>query len=100
MATIQTQINRIGRELSILTVNRYFEEIPLDVMFGIIERNMSFQGNGDVYPIDEAGERWEGLLCGAEGRATIALKNSKKVFTFGWEKMPSGRWRVPFAYVS
>ncbi len=65
MATKRTRLNRIAKYLN--QVGREsWSGIPLDAIFSKLE------ANGFVV-LQEDGTRWQGLLCGTEGRATIDL---------------------------
>jgi|TARA_Y100000310_G_scaffold163816_2_gene163623 hypothetical protein len=75
----------------------YFNNIPLFDIFDIIE-------NMDLVPVDEDGSRWEGMLTGEDGRATIELRDSEDSFeslnlNIQWHKMPTGKYETN-AYVS
>lgn len=90
-----TAKTRIQKQLTALTKNTYFNSIPLDEIFDIIE------SEGGIV-VDEAGDPWEGFLCGENSQATwkvINIQNTKCWLTMTWYKMPSGRWEI-VAYVS
>ena len=82
---------------------KYFDSIPIDGLFSLIT------GYG-LIPVDEDGEKWQGMLMGEEGRTSIdlVLRNPDRM-TVGepkdmklhlqWYKMPSGNFEIN-AYVS
>jgi hypothetical protein len=89
--------SRANRELDKVTDVNYHRSIPIDDMFGAIEK-------AGLIPIQEDGTAWSGMLVGREGSAKIRLgydgmlvKNAMLVIT--WHKMNSGMWEV-VAYVS
>jgi hypothetical protein len=94
MATKQTTLNRINKTFG-ESIDVYNKEIPLETIFAIVAEN-----GGLV--VDEAGEAWSGLLCGAEGQATMTVKHPdhKNIFLhLSWYKMQSGRYET-IVYVS
>jgi hypothetical protein len=75
----------------------YFKDIPLDDIFDIVE-------SVDMMPVQEDGTKWQGMLLGEEGRATISLMDSEDTFEdlhlhMQWHKMPSGNFEIN-AYVN
>jgi hypothetical protein len=95
---IKHDLNRdLKRFLSPDGKTEYFNHIPLSDIFDIIE------GVGLV-PVDEDGSRWEGMLAGEDGRATIELIDSEDSFKslnmhIQWHKMQSGKYEIN-AYVN
>ena len=83
----------------------YHQKIPIDKIFDALEEN-------GMYPIQEDGHRWEGMLlggaqCGTEEargqRATIDLAakgadgkwgKANVVLSLSWCKMPSGKYEI------
>ena len=58
---LRARINRMNRGLSLLTVNRYFEHLPMcDI--GKLAEGLGFNTDD-----------MDGIYCGHEGRATIDL---------------------------
>jgi hypothetical protein len=67
-------------------------QIPLVEIFKACE-------SAGLIPVDEAGERWSGLLCGADSRATIEFAYNgflvKNVcLQISWHKFDTGRVEV------
>lgn len=84
---------KIQKALTALTKNTYFNSIPLDEIFDIIEVE-----GGTV--VDESGEPWSGFLCGDNSQATFKVEGIGRCrLTMTWYKMQSGRWEI-VAYVS
>lgn len=71
------------REIS----GQYHAGIPIGKILDSV-RSQGFE------PVQEDGTPWEGMLTGAEGRASIDLKGSKKALHVQWYKMPSGKYEV------
>ncbi len=65
MATKRTRLNRIAKFLNHVGREKW-SSIPLDSIFDKLEDN-------GFIPIQEDGTRWQGIFCGAEGRASIDL---------------------------
>jgi hypothetical protein len=86
----------INHKLYDLTYNTYFDSIPLDKITTIFAEST-------VDIVDEAGNKWEGLLLGRNSHTTFALKEINKVLKFvlylSWYRMPSGRYEI-VAYLS
>lgn len=77
-----------------LTANRYFSAIPLDQVYGIVEKEGFSFGEGDQ----------DCILCGREGKATWELfcgdKPANRMLVLTWYRMDvTGRYEV-VAYVS
>jgi hypothetical protein len=73
--------------------SQYHGAIPLDAMFDACRA-------AGLNPVQEDGTPWAGVLCGREGRATIALADSRKCLQLSWHKMEvTGRYEVT-AYIS
>lgn len=85
--------NTIAKKLHDATATKYFDLIPLDEIFSIVE---SFEG---LQVVDEAGEAWSGFLCGESGQAHFKITNAKFYLHLSWYRMPSGRYEI-VAYVS
>ena len=92
--SIRNKINKAVR-----WINRDFHDaIPLNKIF----EAMNAVG---VTAVDEAGDPWQGLLCGREGRALFDLAMNdgtpiKNAALFiSWYKMDSGRYEM-VVYVS
>tara|TARA_Y100000034_G_scaffold114215_1_gene150055 strand:- start:303 stop:689 length:387 start_codon:yes stop_codon:yes gene_type:complete len=100
------QVRRsISRNIYDLLTGKYFEQIPLQGLFDILKAH-------DVYPIDEEGSNWSGMLLGgkecgdpqaADQRADFDLvwevdgqrspvKNA--MLTLSWCVMPSGKYEI------
>lgn len=92
MTTLSTLKNQIGRKLHDLTANKYFNEIPLDEIFEIVNVN-------GLMVVDEAGEAWSGLLCGESGQAHFKVQGAKFFLHLSWYTMPSGRYEI-VTYIS
>jgi len=83
----------MNREIHEIT-NGFKPEIPLDEIFNAISNN-----GGRA--VDEAGNDWSGILCGADGTANIEVEFEGKNFWLrvSWHKMESGNWET-VAYIS
>jgi len=75
----------------------YFNSIPLGEMFKVLEIH-------GLLAVQEDGSKWDGFLCGQNGRIEIELalegeviENS--VFILSWYKMESGRYEIT-SYIS
>lgn len=95
--------NKINKEIHILLKPTYFETIPLENIFKILNDN-------GIVALQEDNTEWEGFLVGAEGRATIELAdnmiykkiNDIKVYTpfencyliITWYKMEFNKYEV------
>ena len=112
MATFTKNLKRINNV--ICSLPSYSDAIPLKTIFdAILDEGM--------VPLQEDGQEWRGLLCGAEGEAMIPLgdlaevredgtlvtdgegehvfKETKHTLRLSWYKMPSGRYET-VQYVS
>ena len=92
---------KISRALDTLLKPTYFNSIPLDDIFDMLERN-------GVVPLDEDNTRWSGMLLGAEGRVVFPLgpvdtfDPEKQTYSrfdntslpLSWYKMKTGRYEV------
>lgn len=91
----------------ICALPNFHNQIPLGTIFSALESN-------GLVPLQEDYTKWDGLLCGEEGRATIHLGDASDTQRIGgstfyaevnhdliltWYQMPSGRYEV-VAYVS
>lgn len=65
MPTKRTRLNRIAKFLNQVGREKW-SSIPLDSMFDKLETN-------GFIALQEDGTRWQGIFCGAEGRANISL---------------------------
>ena len=96
--------HKINRELTKLTVNKYFEKIPLKDISDILK-------NYGVTILMEDQTKWSGFFAGADARDTFDLGYIESEDTNGrhtvidnsslvmsWHKMPSGRYEI-VAYV-
>ena len=90
--TKQTALNHINKKLHALPV--YSDSIPLDEMFAAVK------AEGGLV-VDEAGEAWSGILCGASGHCVLAIAGigRQAALYVGWYKMGSGRYEIT-SYVS
>jgi len=89
MTTKQTTLRRINKDLG-NEIPTYNLEIPLGEIFSIVEAH-----DGKV--VDEAGEAWSGLLCGASGQANMEIKHpdhKNMWLRLSWYKMDSGRYEI------
>lgn len=93
----------INKDLQVLMKPTYFEEIPLNAIFGVLEKH-------GVVPLQEDGTKWEGMLMGSSSYAylDLGLKSTERPvndiptytpvsnakLTLTWHKMGSGRWEV------
>jgi hypothetical protein len=88
--------HKINRKLYDMTFNTYFDSIPLDTITAILAEST-------VDIVDEAGNKWEGLLLGRSSNTTFALRECTKILRcvlwLSWYRMPSGRYEI-VVYVS
>jgi hypothetical protein len=63
---IAKEKNKINRDMGLILKPIYFDQIPLGAIFDAIRKH------GYVV-VDEAGEPWNGFICGREGRATFDI---------------------------
>jgi len=100
--------NKLNTRITKLLKPTYFDKIPLQLIFDILEEFY-------VVPLQEDNTPWDGFLLGRQGRTSIALApkssevndgaltfytpfvNASLVIT--WYKMQTGRYEV-VAYVS
>jgi len=75
-----------NRQLTRLTFNKYFTEIPLTEMKEILSRN-------NIKLLQEDNTEWEGFVCGREGN-TLIKTNIKANLYLSWYQMASGRYEV------
>lgn len=110
--TFQTASRRANNALHALTLNTWFESVPINRLYEAVE------GAGFKIAEDDA------IVCGASGRATVPLvhvghdearardaakrlgdedvkpvRGTQHVLVYTWHRMPSGRYEV-VAYVS
>ena len=93
--TKTTFLSHINKNISKICAG-YHEAIPLDEIFAAVKEE-----GGLV--VDEAGEPWSGILCGAEGHCVLHVntefRNAVGLY-IGWYKMEhTGRYEVT-SYVS
>jgi hypothetical protein len=90
-ASRQTIKNRLNRELSTV-IPTYNDGIPFDAISAIVTRF-----GGQV--VDEAGEPWQGILCGEDSHTTMTIAGLNLNLYLSWYRMPSGRYEIT-VYVS
>lgn len=83
----QKERNKLNKELTKLTVNKYFPEIPIK-LFETIFR---------FFEIDT--EFLDGIYCGRSGRAEEKIPGTNLFWVLTWYRMESGRYEI-VAYVS
>jgi hypothetical protein len=79
--TFKTRLNRLNRALTAITVNRYFEHLPI----GEIAEAVRAQ--------DFDTDRMDGIYCGHEGREKAYVGDGVYVHVT-WYRMSSGRFEV------
>jgi hypothetical protein len=79
--------NKINRQLSKLTFNTYFPEIPLKAISAILE---SFGIETSFL---------DGIYCGNTGETVEQIPGTKLYFLMTWYKMASGNYEIT-CYVS
>jgi hypothetical protein len=97
--------SKINKEIGDLVNGQYFDKIPLDSLFKILEKY-------GVKVTQEDGTAWEGFITGNEGHTNFDLADLDTVnddgvygvpveswLVFSWYRMQSGRYEV-MAYVS
>jgi hypothetical protein len=89
--------SKANKLLSKMTTNVYFDSIPLEAVFKVMEQF-------GVIIIQEDGSPWSGFITGAQGQANFdmgwegrPIKNAS--LSMSWYKMPSGRYEI-VAYVA
>lgn len=96
----------INESLQELCTGKYYDQIPLDKIFEILENN-------NAVALQEDGALWEGILCGNEARVSIelgAIWNESEnegvyvpcdnvMLVMSWYRMGSGRYEIN-TYVS
>ena len=94
--TLRCAKSLVNGAISRLTCGVYFNTIPLAEIFSFMER----QG---MTPIQEDGSKWEGFLCGDDGRASIHYtfeeKEATSILFLSWHGMQSGRYEI-VSYIS
>lgn len=83
--------NNINSALTVACAG-YHARIPLGVVLDIC-------ANRGAQPVQEDGTPWSGILCGREGRCSIALDGHRETLNLSWYRMPSGRYEF-IAYVA
>ena len=87
--------NRMNHELGIV-IPSVCDDIPMDSIMHAIKQH-------EAMVVDEAGEEWSGIFCGAEGRATMEIVHprfSNFHLHLSWYKREhSGRYEI-VVYVS
>ena len=105
MKTIPAKVKNLAAKLLCQAVsNTYYPKIPLREIFDAIE-------TAGLVPVMEDNTRWEGFLCGSDGRlfVRLAAKESANGLFFEpsenaglavcWHKMGSGKFEI-ISYVS
>lgn len=95
VATTKTILSKINIRFAEFG-HRYFSLIPLADLFAVC-------AEFGLVAVQEDGEPWSGLLCGAEGRAVIELRRENEQsrwLSLSWYRLEvTGRYEVT-AYVS
>lgn len=70
----------------------YYDGVPLERMFDTLKAM-------GLIVLDEAGEPWQGFLCGREGSASLRLGNGMgevydACLVFTWYKMGNGQYEL------
>ena len=89
---VTKQRKAINREIGVLLKPIYFDQIPLDDLMDVIKKH-------GFLVVDEAGDPWQGFLCGREGNAVFDIisidgKKAKYCLILQWYKMPSGKYEI------
>ena len=87
----QTITSRINNNLS--KIATYCAEVPLDEIFAAVEAE-------GCQVVDEAGDLWQGFVCGRQGRANLDVTGATNTYLqIQWYQMPSGNYEIN-CYVS
>lgn len=62
---------RINKQLHIMTTNKYFDAIPLDEVFSILQ-------NEGIVVIMEDNREWQGILCGESADTNFILADKTR----------------------
>lgn len=62
---------RINKQIHIFTTNKYFDSIPLDELFSILQ-------NEGIVVLQEDGREWSGFLCGESAEVNFVLADQTK----------------------
>lgn len=91
--TTESEKRSINKLLHQLTTNQYFNSIPLNMIFYIVEHETGSK------IVQEDGTPWSGFLLGDNSWTNFTIAKRKYTLRLEWYKMPSGRFEIN-AYVS